>query len=107
MPLKGIKDIFVRLLATQRYSLFFWKTPMQPITERQPRHGRTRSGARLAIGEELRRQMNELDQMTEELFALQERDFRFVSACLHQQAKKLGAMPARLIRATDPERKVA
>jgi predicted NBD/HSP70 family sugar kinase len=80
---------------------------MQPITERQPRHGRTRSGARLSIGEELRRQINELDLMTEELFALQKRNFRFVSACLHQQAKKLGAMPARLIRATAPERKVA
>ena len=80
---------------------------MQPITERQPRHGRTRSGARLALDEELRRQMNELDLMTEELFSLQKRNFRFVSACLHQQAKKLGAMPARLIRATEPERKVA
>jgi len=51
--------------------------------------------------------MNELDLMTEELFSLQKRNFRFVSACLHQQAKKLGAMPARLIRATEPERKVA
>ena len=80
---------------------------MQPITERQPRHGRTRSGARLALDEELRREMNELDLMTEELFALQKRNFRFVSDCLHQQAKKLGAMPARLIRATAPERRAA
>ena len=80
---------------------------MQPITERQPRHGRTRSGARLALDEELRREMNELDLMTEELFALQKRNFRFVSDCLRQQARKLGAMPDRLIRATPPERRVA
>jgi len=55
---------------------FLENAPMQPIPERQLRHGRTGSGARLAIDEELRRQMNELDLMTEELFTLRNRGFR-------------------------------
>jgi len=64
---------------------------MQPIPERQLRHGRTRSGARLAIDEELRRQMNELDLMTEELFTLRNRGFRSAPATMRRLAKRLAA----------------